>query len=160
MGEIIRAGSGEGVEVARVAVHQLTTVLCLSALAVIIAVPCLLLNTMVIFAAYLLPASAFWVMVCFVMITALITAMFVLLALPTFCSSALSARHVTLRSRSGNQYTEPLCDTGVTVFFLSCGSNFRTAEMAKGYCQLPYSSGKMAMFADYRKVCPTVYIFW
>ena len=160
MGEIIRAGAGEGVEVARVAVHQLTTVLCLSALAVIIAVPRLLLNTMVIFAAYLLPASAFWVMVCFVMITALITAMFVLLALPTLCSSALSARHVTLRSRSGNQYTEPLCDTGVTVFFLSCGSNFRTAEMAKGYCQLPYSSGKMAMFADYRKVCPTVYIFW
>ena len=90
---------GEGVKVARVAVHQLTTVLCLSALAVIIAVLRLLLNTMVIFAAYLLLASAFWVMVCFVMITALITAMFVLLALPTLCSSALSACHVTLGSR-------------------------------------------------------------
>ena len=62
MGEIIRAGAGEGVGVARVAVHQLTTVLCLSALAVIIAVPRLLLNTMVICAAYVLPASAFWVM--------------------------------------------------------------------------------------------------
>ena len=112
-----RAGAGEGVEVARVAVHQLTTVLCLSALAVIIAVPRLLLNTMVIFAAYLLPASAFWVMVCCVMITVLITAMFILLALPTLCSSALSACHVTLRSRSRNLPTEPQCDTGVTVFF-------------------------------------------
>ena len=114
MGEIIRAGAGEGVEVARVAVHQLTTVLCLSVLAVIIAVPRLLLNTLVIFGAYLLPASAFWVMVCCVMITLLITAMFVLLALPTLCSSSLPARHVTL---SGNQYTEPLCDTGVRFFF-------------------------------------------
>ena len=108
MGEIIRAGVGEGVEVARVAVHQLTTVLCLSALAVIIAVPCLLLNTMVIFAAYLLPASAFWVMVYFVMITVLITVLF---GLPTLCSMfALAARHVTFKCRSGNQCTEPLCD--------------------------------------------------
>ena len=108
MGEIIRAGVGEGVEVARVAVHQLTTVLCLSALAVIIAVPRLLLNTMVIFAAYLLPASAFWVMVYFVMITVLITVLF---GLPTLCSMfALAARHVTFKCRSGNQCTEPLCD--------------------------------------------------
>ena len=93
MGEIIRAGAGEGVEVARVAVHQLTTVLCLSVLAVIIAVPRLLLNTMVIFAACLLPASAFWVMVCFVMTVVLITARFVLFGLLTLCSSALSAHH-------------------------------------------------------------------
>ena len=109
MGEIIRAGVGEGVEVARVAVHQLTTVLCLSVLAVIIAVPRLLLNTMLIFAVYLLPASAFWVMVCFVMIVVLITARFVLfgLILTLHDSTAQSAPHGTIRM--GNQPTEPLC---------------------------------------------------
>ena len=116
MDEIIRAGAGEGVEVARVAIHQLTTVLCVSVLAVIIAVPRLLLNILVIFGAYLLLASAFWVMVCFVMIAVLITARFVLLFGSTLAivhqySIALSAHHVTLRSRSGNQCTEPLCDS-------------------------------------------------
>ena len=78
MGEIIRFGAGEG---ARGAVHQLITVLCLSVLAVIIAVPRLLLNMMLIFAVYLLPASAFCVMVCFVMIAVLISARFVLVGI-------------------------------------------------------------------------------
>lgn len=101
MGEIIRFGAGEGVEVARGALHQLTTVFCLSVLAVIIAVPRLLLNTMLVFAVCLLPASAFCVVVCFVMIAVLLSARFVLFGLilicDDVCSIAQSARGGTLR---------------------------------------------------------------
>ena len=70
--------AGEGVEVARGAVHQLITVLCLSVLAVIIAVPRLLLNTMLVFAVCLLPASALCTVTCFVLITVILTARVVL----------------------------------------------------------------------------------
>ena len=73
--------AGEGVEVARSAVHQLITVLCLSVLAVIVAVPRLLLNTMLVFAVCLLPASALCAGTCFVLITVILTAR-VVLSLP------------------------------------------------------------------------------
>ena len=103
-------GAVEGVEVARSALHQLITVLCLSLLAVIIAVPRLLLNTMLIFAVYLLPASAFCVMVCFMMIAVIVSARFVLFGIYEDVYSiifAQSARDGTYL-QMGYQCFEPL----------------------------------------------------
>ena len=78
MGETIRTVVGEGIEVARGAVHQLITVLCLSVLAVIIATPRLLLNTMLVFGVCLLPVSALCAMTCFVLIAVILTTRVVL----------------------------------------------------------------------------------
>ena len=83
MGKRIRTVASEAVEIARAAVHQLITVLCLSALAVIIAVARLLLNTILVFALCLLPASALCAVTCFVLITVILTAR-VVLSLPVF----------------------------------------------------------------------------
>lgn len=68
MGNKIKTVAGEGVGVVRGAVRQLITVLCLSLLAVMVAVSRLLLNTMLIFAICLLPAGAVCVLICFVLI--------------------------------------------------------------------------------------------